>query len=137
MIKHSCIKAKVSVNCIIEKDKKFLLVQQARPSNSRGRWSFPGGKVNKGETFKEAVSRELREETGLSAIKINYLGCRQEEPYKTIKHFFVVKVKDSKICFDKKEILNVAWFSLAEIKNKKVRKPWVLDSLLEYSKKKS
>jgi len=32
----------------------------------KGKWSFPGGLVNIGEQVREAVKREVKEETGLS-----------------------------------------------------------------------
>jgi thiamine-phosphate pyrophosphorylase len=41
-----------------------LLVQRAREPN-RGRWSFPGGKIEPGETARQAAAREVLEETGL------------------------------------------------------------------------
>lgn len=43
-----------------------LLIQRgAQPAE--GRWSFPGGLVETGETARQACLRELREETGLEA----------------------------------------------------------------------
>ncbi len=39
----------------------------------RGKWSFPGGLVNIGEAVREAVKREVKEETGLS-VKIGDLA---------------------------------------------------------------
>lgn len=41
-----------------------LLVQRAREPN-RGRWSYPGGKTEPGETARESARREVFEETGL------------------------------------------------------------------------
>lgn len=43
---------------------RVLLVQRAREPN-RGRWSFPGGKIEPGEMARQAAERETFEETGL------------------------------------------------------------------------
>jgi 8-oxo-dGTP pyrophosphatase MutT (NUDIX family) len=46
-----------------EAETEYLLVQRDPPD---GPWYFPGGKVQKGETMKDALKRELKEELGLS-----------------------------------------------------------------------
>jgi 8-oxo-dGTP diphosphatase len=43
---------------------RVLLVRRATEP-ARGQWSIPGGLVELGESLKEAVVREVREETGL------------------------------------------------------------------------
>lgn len=46
---------------------RVLLLQRSRSSKGNpGRWEFPGGKVDAGESFDAALARELREETGLA-----------------------------------------------------------------------
>lgn len=44
---------------------RVLLVQRDREPN-RGRWSFPGGRIEPGETARAAAAREAEEETGVT-----------------------------------------------------------------------
>lgn len=44
---------------------RVLLVKRGREP-AQGRWSFPGGLVEVGESLGEALRREIREETGLT-----------------------------------------------------------------------
>jgi ADP-ribose pyrophosphatase YjhB (NUDIX family) len=48
------------------KGRKVLLVRRKRAPFA-GLWSLPGGKTEHGEAPRDAVSRELKEETGLEA----------------------------------------------------------------------
>lgn len=48
-------------NCVLLKGNDILLLQKPR----RNWWVAPGGKMESGETIKESVIREYREETGI------------------------------------------------------------------------
>jgi len=49
---------------VVVRDRRVLLVRRANPPDA-GRWGFPGGKVERGETMAQAAVRELAEETGV------------------------------------------------------------------------
>jgi 8-oxo-dGTP diphosphatase len=52
----------------------FLLLKRSNRSKSNvGRWEPPGGKINTGESFDEALLREVAEETGL-VISIQHVA---------------------------------------------------------------
>lgn len=52
---------------IFNGNKILLLRQSARKGEIKGeQWDLPGGKAHAGETLKEAVKREVKEETGIS-----------------------------------------------------------------------
>lgn len=51
-----------SVACIYVKDNKVLLGKRVPSGAMGGLWEFPGGKVEEGETFQQAVIREFAEE---------------------------------------------------------------------------
>jgi 8-oxo-dGTP diphosphatase len=55
---------KVAVAAFIERDNRVLLVRRAM-NPERGKWALPAGYVDYGENPREAVIREVREETGL------------------------------------------------------------------------
>ena len=52
----------VAVRCEYEAEAYYLLVQRGKEPNL-GRWSFPGGKLELGETALQGGKRELAEET--------------------------------------------------------------------------
>lgn len=45
---------------------RVLLIQRGHPP-AAGRWTLPGGRVERGETLSQALARELYAETGLTA----------------------------------------------------------------------
>ena len=55
------------VAAVIEHQGKLLACQRPRGCRFELMWEFPGGKVEPWETLPEALSRELREELGVTA----------------------------------------------------------------------
>jgi 8-oxo-dGTP diphosphatase len=55
----------VAAAVLIDADGRFLLAQRPARTFYAGYWEFPGGKVEPGETARQALVRELREEIGI------------------------------------------------------------------------
>jgi len=53
------------VTCFIESNNHFLLVKRHPKTTQGGKWCLPGGKLEKGETYKEGIIREVYEEVGI------------------------------------------------------------------------
>lgn len=52
---------------VIEKDGKILIAQRRKGRILGGRWEFPGGKIEPGETAETCLKRELKEEFGIES----------------------------------------------------------------------
>jgi mutator protein MutT len=57
---------------VVRRGDKILLVRRAKPPGI-GKWGFPGGHLDMGETVRECAVRELREETGIAADAVSVL----------------------------------------------------------------
>ena len=58
--------AKTSIACIAFNENKVLIAHRNPTGQMGGRWEFPGGKVEEGETEEQAVLREFNEEFGVN-----------------------------------------------------------------------
>lgn len=63
---------------IIEGDKCFV-AQRREGGSAGGKWEFPGGKVEAGESLEQALVREIQEELGVSVQVLALLGTGQAE----------------------------------------------------------
>lgn len=96
---------------VVEYDNKFLLV---RISYLHKGWTFPGGGVDKNESFKQGALRELREETGIvvnDLVEIGQYESGRNFKKNIVKCFYLTTDSD-KVTIDNFEILEARWFDL-------------------------
>lgn len=95
-------------------DFKILLIK-----DSYGRWTWPKGKLDQGESPQEAAIREVGEEAGLTSVRI--LGKAGESKYfyrfkgtlisKMVQFFVMETGREEKIRIQPSEIQGAEWFS--------------------------
>lgn len=66
----------LAVSAAIVRDGRVLIVRRGR-APAQGVYTLPGGVVEAGETLTEAVTREVREETGLAIAPEALVGHRE------------------------------------------------------------
>ena len=70
-----CEKSILTVLCMIYQNDKILL--QNRVKEDWKGYTFPGGHVEKQESFVQAAIREMKEETGLTVKSLRLCGVKQ------------------------------------------------------------
>ena len=61
------------VAAVIQKDNKVFCAQRNLAKSQGGKWEFPGGKIEEGETKEEALVREIKEELDSEIVVDKYL----------------------------------------------------------------
>jgi len=78
---------------IILKDGKVLVCSRPRGSDLAAFWEFPGGKAEPGETLREALIREIREELALEVEPgENFWRLDHDYPDKSVRVTFFFAV---------------------------------------------
>ena len=97
--------------CLVENDEGKVLMIQRGYGGKKGKWSLPGGFVDRGETRRRAASREVREETGI-IVKITHRLFSGREGGTSV---YVGKRVGGRLRFQRKECLDVQWRDLDRI----------------------
>lgn len=122
----------IVAGCVIEKDGKYLLVQEKKPI-AYGLWNLPAGRANEGETFQQAARREVLEETGLSVTVGKKIGVFHYDPTLPVLHAFQTESFSGTLKIPEDELLDARWFKLEEIKQlserNQLRSPWALEAI--------
>lgn len=111
---------------ILNKEGKFFLLKRGpKAQNEIGKWEFPGGSMEHGETFEETVIRETYEEFGIKIKPLKLITTVNEILKDQNQHwiavgFFCKLIRGVPVIREKTKCSEIGWFTLEEIKKKKL-----------------
>jgi len=113
-LKYPAGKTGRGVGALIYNDKNEVLLLRRNENGRRKTWAMPGGKTDGGETFREALEREVGEELG---VKIKSAEPFVAKPYIFEGRLFEtvcykVRIKGEPEIMEKNKIDKLEWFSL-------------------------
>lgn len=116
---------RIRVNGLLFKKDSILLAQIKSPVNNNLVWMPPGGGLHFGETMKDCLQREFREETGLRITTGSFVAVNEliKPPFHAVEMYFEVKEnggelrlgKDPEHDRDHQILKDVQWISLDEM----------------------
>jgi mutator protein MutT len=102
----------IGVLCV---GQRYLLIRRADHLPKGGHWCFPGGHLEPGETSRQAVVRELAEETGLHVRILRRLGSVQVRDSGYVLAVWLVAADGQLPRYDPREISEARWIPLDEL----------------------
>ena len=108
------------VAAVIKKDNKYLIAQRNRNKHFAFHYEFPGGKVDKDETFESALQREIKEELsiGIKIYKKISSQIHKDDKINVKVHYFLCEHSDGKIILSEHEDLK--WVNKNELSSYKM-----------------
>lgn len=108
-----------SIACIDYRNGKIFIAKRQNVGDMGGRWEFPGGKIDEGEDFQQAIKREMLEEFGVEVTVGNHI-CSSTFEHKGKKCFLdAFEVHFAHDGIEKKYVLtehtDYRWADLEEI----------------------
>lgn len=110
------IKKEIVAGTFIEKEGKFLLIQENR-GRDKGKWWLPAGTVDEGEYIKNTAIRETLEESGYE-VKLKNIICIYNKLINNnpiVGIIFTAQIIGGNLKYDKEEISDAKWFTYEEI----------------------
>jgi len=111
-------KRRITVAAAVIWDGDRLLLTQRPPGDALGlMWEFPGGKLEPGESAREALVRELREELGVAAVALRTLGrASHAYPHGLIVDLTFIECRVESFAFTPSdEVHGVRWVRVGDI----------------------
>ena len=117
---------RLAVGGVVIKDDRVLLVRRGKPP-AFGEWAIPGGSVELGESLKQAVERELREETGITVrageICHTFEAVKRDDDGRVRFHYVIIDLMAEYISGEPvpaSDATEAAWLTLAELKDRNI-----------------
>lgn len=121
------LRIRVAAYGILKENAKILLVKDKWAH----KWELPGGGIKMDENLEDAVIREFKEETGLTAKVLKFLTYKEGYLYqddkdlawKTFRFYFEVEKISGEIIIsgNKKDVEKVGYVNIKEIKKEEVK----------------
>ena len=121
-------------------DRLHVLLARRADEPEKGKWTVPGGHVDKGERFDEAAVRELEEETGISGVELHRLDVfdrpDRDPRYRTITVAYACMIDSEAVSLSAtREATEFKWFPVDELPELGFDHDEILEKAIEWARR--
>ncbi len=108
------------VAAVIKNNNLYFIAQRNRNKHFAYYWEFPGGKVDKQETFENALKREIKEELSINIRVFNHIASEKhkDEKIDVNVHYFLCELLNENIILSEHE--DMKWLRKNDLKQFKM-----------------
>ena len=108
------------VAAVIKKNNLYFIAQRNRNKHFAYYWEFPGGKVDKQETFENALKREIKEELSINIRVFNHIASEKhkDEKIDVNVHYYLCESLNKNIILSEHE--DMKWLQKNDLKQFKM-----------------
>ena len=117
---------RIAIGGVVFKDGGVLLVRRGKPP-ALGEWAIPGGSVELGETLKQAVEREIREETGITVrageICYTFEAVKRDDDRRVQFHYVIIDLMAEYLSGEPlpaSDVTEAAWLTARDLADRPV-----------------
>jgi len=94
---------------------EVLITKRKLSKTNGGKWEFPGGKIEKNENEKDALTRELKEELNIEVEIVEKLMTTKSRDSRIILHSFKVILLKNEIVLNEHD--EYKWLKIKDLSN--------------------
>lgn len=102
---------------IIREDGRLLIIQRSKHVRVPLVWCFPGGEIESGETQKDALVREMKEELGVEVEPGECLMTQIKHDGRLVLYCWSARIVSGVPRPDPREVAAIEWMTPAEIRS--------------------
>ena len=114
---------------IISRGDKLLVIQRSKHVRAPLTWCFPGGEIEPGESYAEALVREMREEIGVEVEPGEHVTTQTKHDGRLILYCWTAEIVSGDPTPNPREVAQIVWMTPDEIRVKEGILPGMIDIL--------
>lgn len=103
-----------AVIAVLRKDDRFLAIRRGPGVISPGWWTFPGGRIEPGESEEDALRREMREELGIDVTPVEKVWECDTDDGDFRLHWWAARTDAEELQLEPSEIEEARWVTPGE-----------------------